>query len=97
MLRTRRGSLKTTLEHMFGGVRKSCAGEDVTVAVHAATGRPAGFGCGHTVTAVHGHWREWSVAGADIECWRVESDTGLVVVLAHDLDRGRWYVARVWD
>lgn len=51
----------------------------------------------HGVKAVHGRWREWSVAGSDAECWRVESRTGLVVVLALDLEVSGWKVAAVWD
>lgn len=97
--------LKATLEHVFGksGLGR---GDRVEVDVDAESGSPRRFarvgGAQHVVTAVHGRWREWSIAGVDAECWRVESDTGLVAVLARDLDRedtqvGVWVVTAVWD
>lgn len=99
MLRTRHARLKVILEHMFGAPGKDDIGGPC-VEVDVATGRPRRFthaGAAHVVTAVHGRWREWSVAGCDLECWRVESGADLVVVLALDLACGRWHVDAVWD
>lgn len=82
---------------MFGHAREVAVGAEMAVDVDAATGRPVRFGRLHVVTAVHGRWREWTVSGDDIECWRVACDPGLVVVLVRDLVSRQWVVREVWD
>lgn len=82
---------------MFEHTREVAVGAGMAVGVDTATGRPIRFGRHHVVTAVHGRWREWTVTGDDIECWRVATDTGLVVVVVHDLVSRRWVVREVWD
>lgn len=91
---------KGIIEHMFDSAGL-LQGDGVEVELDAELSVPLRFrGAGaevHGVVAVHGRWREWSVAGTDVECWRVESASGLVVVLARDLRARTWVVAAVWD
>ena len=67
------------------------------------TGRPRRFtwqGQSHQVEEITRHWRVdtgWWAERSWREYHKLVTDTGLLVIVYHDLEGGRWYLQRLYD
>ena len=80
-------------------------GERIAVRVQEGGEQPVSFtwqGRGHRLAQVQGRWQVdadwWSTEGrVQRNYWAVTTTSGLLCVLYQDLDKGAWFLAKVYD
>jgi hypothetical protein len=77
-------------------------GQPITVRVDESNApqRFSWLGAHHTVQGIANRWRAdrgWWRKRVWREYFKLYTDTGLLVILYHDLLAGRWYLQRLYD
>jgi hypothetical protein len=72
--------------------------------VRAERGLPTSFvwrGRRHQIAAIHGRWRVhtgwWRESEVRRDYWQATTDSGLMVLVFHDLARDEWRLERIWE